>query len=78
MSPNTYQFTATVTGAPADARYVWSFGDGQEQTGLTVTHTYAQGGKYTATLSIYASNGSLLKTQSTTVGGSGKRRSVRH
>ncbi len=76
--PNTYRFTASVTGAPADARYVWSFGDGQEQTGLTATHTYATAGRYTATLSVYSAGGSLLKTQAATVGGSGKRRSVRH
>ncbi|HSP14465.1 MAG TPA: PKD domain-containing protein [Thermoanaerobaculia bacterium] len=75
---NTYSFNAQVTGAPAGALYVWNFGDGAQQTGLTVTHTYAAAGKYTVTLSVYSSTNQLLKTQSTVVGGEPKRRSVRH
>jgi PKD repeat protein len=76
--PNTYSFTAQITGAPAGSKYVWSLGDGTLLNGLTVTHTYATAGKYTVTLSVYSSANQLLKTQTTTVGGSSKRRSSRH
>ncbi len=83
LPPHTYVFKATVTGAPTGAKYTWDFGDsdsqsGQVANGLTVTHTYSNGKKYTATLSIYSSTNQLLKTQTATVGGSGRRRSVRH
>jgi PKD repeat protein len=76
--PNTYLFTAQVTGAPAGATFVWNFGDGSQQSGLTVTHTFATAEKYTVTLSVYSSSNQLLKTQSTTVGGFSRRRSVKH
>ncbi|HSP14464.1 MAG TPA: PKD domain-containing protein [Thermoanaerobaculia bacterium] len=78
LPANTYVFTAAVSGAPSNARYTWNFGDGDSQNGLTVTHTYAKAGKYTVTLSVYSSTSQLLKTQTTTVGGAAKRRSVRH
>ncbi|WPB73759.1 glycoside hydrolase family 44 protein [Archangium violaceum] len=32
--------------------YVWDFGDGQQGTGLTQSHTYSQPGTYTATLTV--------------------------
>ena len=41
--------------------YTWSFGDGASGSGATVSHTYADNGAYTATLTIQAVN-SLTST----------------
>ena len=48
------QFTSTSTTNPAGqniSSYVWDFDDGQNGTGQTTTHTYAQAGTYNVTLS---------------------------
>src|SRR4030095_9693005 len=37
--------------------YVWSFGDQTTGTGASVTHTYATGGAYSATLKVADSHG---------------------
>jgi PKD repeat protein len=39
------------------ASYAWNFGDGQQGSGATVTHSYAQPGNYTATLTVKDSGG---------------------
>jgi PKD repeat protein len=46
--------------------YAWKFGDGMTGAGVTVTHTYAAGGAYNATLTVTDSTGAT-STQSETV-----------
>ncbi len=49
VAGETVTFTAAATGtAPLD--FAWDFGDGGAGSGLTVTHVYAAGGPYTATV----------------------------
>jgi PKD repeat protein len=80
---NGYTFAPSVTGAPATAVYVWDFGDGTTQTRTNASafvYVYAAKGKYTVTVRVYsnASQTQLLKSQTFSVGGSPKRRGVRH
>ena len=37
--------------------YLWDFGDGTSTTGVTATHTYENGGKYTASLTVTDNDG---------------------
>jgi len=37
--------------------YAWNFGDGQQATGATVSHTYTQAGTFTATLTVKENHG---------------------
>lgn len=45
----------------------WDFGDGQTGTGLTSTHSYAQGGTYTVTATITSNNAEQTATTEITV-----------
>lgn len=49
----TNTFTANFTATGSNYSYVaWDFGDGQSGTGMTTTHTYANGGSYNVTLTV--------------------------
>jgi hypothetical protein len=59
FGPLTVVFTAAVTGTITN--WVWNFGDGNIITNTTdasVTNTYASGGDYTVTLTVYGPGGS--------------------
>ncbi|OJH34476.1 cellulase [Cystobacter ferrugineus] len=42
--------------------YAWDFGDGQQATGATASHTYTQGGAFTATLTVKDNKGATATT----------------
>ena len=42
--------------------WAWNFGDGQQGSGATVSHTYTQGGTFTATLTVKDNNGATAST----------------
>ena len=63
------QFTSNSTGQIQS--YNWNFGDGQTGSGQNVSHTYAQPGTYTVTLTVQGAGGcSSEKTQQVTVNAS--------
>ncbi|MCK5827213.1 PKD domain-containing protein, partial [Candidatus Bipolaricaulota bacterium] len=47
--------------------YVWSFGDGGSAQGVSTSHTYANPGTYTATLTVYGATGQSTDTAQVTV-----------
>jgi len=47
--------------------YVWSFGDGGSSQGVSTSHTYANPGTYTASLTVYGSSGQHTDTAQVTV-----------
>jgi PKD repeat protein len=57
---STVQFSATATDSSHDAlSYSWNFGDGSlPSLGQTITHSFADNGTYSATLTVTDSNGS--------------------
>lgn len=59
-APLAVQFDASQSYDPdgaALAAYQWSFGDGTSATGARVTHTYASGGSFNATLTVTDATG---------------------
>jgi PKD repeat protein len=42
--------------------YAWTFGDGTQSAGATVTHTYSTGGTYSVTLSVAGNSGATAST----------------
>ena len=63
-APLAVAFSGTGSSDPdGDAlTYAWSFGDGTQGTGATVSHTYSTGGNYTATLSVDDGHGGSNST----------------
>ena len=63
-APLTVAFSGAGSSDPdGDAlTYAWSFGDGMQGTGATVSHTYSTGGNYTATLSVDDGHGGSNST----------------
>ena len=64
---NPTQFTATTSGNPSGTTYNWTFGDGQTGSGASVTHTYANAGNYTVTLTAQNPGTACRDTKSYTV-----------
>lgn len=64
--------TKLLTGSHLpDSSYVWAFSDGSTATGLTVTHTFPDGGSYNATLTVKMPDGTQSSsTSSLTLRGS--------
>jgi CSLREA domain-containing protein len=58
--------SATVTGG-TNVVYTWDFGDGKLGSGQVVTHTYAETGVYTATVTAKNANNSLSTTTLVTI-----------
>ncbi len=58
--------TTTNNSSNADS-YLWDFGDGNTSTEFEPTHTYAQDGTYTVTLTASNDCGSVSQTQTVTV-----------
>jgi PKD repeat protein len=55
----TVQFTGSSGGTTSASSYTWHFGDGTSATGWPLTtHTYSQGGMYTATVTAFDPNAS--------------------
>ena len=64
------QFTSTSTTNPSGQQiqsFQWNFGDGQTGTGQNVTHTYANAGNYTVTLTTSCGNGLCTSTKTQSV-----------
>ncbi len=55
--PLTVNFTAQGSGGTPPYTYVWDFGDGQTSNSPNITHTYTQGGTFTAKITVTDSNG---------------------
>lgn len=60
----TASFTNTSTHATS---YLWEFGDGETSTAANPTHTYAEDGTYTVTLSATNDCGTVTTTQTVTI-----------
>lgn len=46
-------FLSTSTGTTNNSTYLWKFGDGATATGISTSHTYANNGVYSLTLTVY-------------------------
>jgi len=57
LSPLTANFTAQGSGGAPPYTYTWDFGDGTTANSANVTHTYTQGGTFTAKITVTDSNG---------------------
>ena len=66
-APLAVRFDASASGAPEGVSitgYAWDFGDGSAGVGRVVSHTYAEPGTYTATLTIsYSDGGTAIALQ---------------
>jgi PKD repeat protein len=58
----TYGATGNMTGS--DAQFIWNFGDGMGATGQVVRHTYAEAGRYDATLTVVRPDGATATAAS--------------
>ena len=61
------QFSAITSGNPSNTTYSWTFGDGHTDHGASVSHTYANPGNYTVTLTVHNPNIACDDTQIQTV-----------
>jgi hypothetical protein len=59
---HTYGAAGKVTGS--DAQFIWDFGDGTGATGQLVRHTYAEAGRYDATLTVVTPDGAMATAKS--------------
>jgi hypothetical protein len=59
-----FYFTATVANVPANASYIWYFGDGYTASGLKTQHSYDATSPYVVMLDVRSSTGELLKSGS--------------
>ncbi len=57
VAPLTVSFAAERTGGRSAFDFNWSFGDGVDATGQSVSHSFTQGGSYTVTLHASDSGG---------------------
>lgn len=55
-----FSFTAVATGVPANAKYVWEFGDGKSLMGASVKNIYKDPGNYTVILEVKSNEGQVL------------------
>ena len=64
QAPLEVTFDATSSTDPDGeiATYEWDFGDGQQGTGATITHTFATSGAYTVNLSVIDESGATAST----------------
>lgn len=62
-----FAFSATATGVPSNARFVWTFGDGTTQTGTDVRIMYREPGNYTVILEVRTANNQLLQKLATNI-----------
>ncbi len=63
--PISFDGTASTDPAGAGLDYHWTFGDGVTATGPAPSHTYADDGSYTVTLTVTDDNGATATAQST-------------
>jgi len=68
-APLLVSFDASLSSDPDEdpLTYSWTFGDGATGTGVSPTHTYVNGGVYTATLTVSDGQASTTATQTITV-----------
>ena len=64
-------FTDASTGTDANTTYAWDFGDGNNSTAMSPTHTYGAPGTYTVTLVTAGPCGSSTTTQTVTITATG-------
>lgn len=57
-----YGATGNITAS--DAQFIWNFGDGMGATGQVVRHTYAEAGRYDATLTVVTPDGATATAAS--------------
>lgn len=62
-----FSFTASIPGVPANAKYVWEFGDGKSLTGVTVRNMYKDPATYTIILQVKSSTDQLLHKASVSI-----------
>lgn len=63
VSERTVQFTASQESSINIVAYYWNFGDGIEDAGLSVSHTYSGAGTYVATLTAQTNEGQSTSIQ---------------
>ncbi len=56
-APLPVRFTSRASSAAGIANWIWDFGDGQTANGATVSHSYADPGRYDVTLTVIDNDG---------------------
>jgi len=67
LTGETISFNASLSYDPDGSivSYFWTFGDGTNATGITTTHSYADNGTYTVTLTVIDDDGASNSTNAT-------------